>query len=53
MEDAPREVDKAYFDEVQFILQAATDEIIARRLFKERKRIEREAKEANKEEAAV
>lgn len=46
-------IDKAYFDEVQFILQAATDEIIARRLFKERKRIEREAKEANKEEAAV
>lgn len=46
-------IDKAYFDEVQFILQAATDEIIDRRLFKERKRIEREAKEANKEEAAV
>lgn len=46
-------IDKAYFNEVQFILQAATDEIIDRRLFKERKRIEREAKEANKEEAAV
>ena len=46
-------IDKAYFDEVQFILQAATDEIIDRRLEKERKRIEREAKEANKEEAAV
>lgn len=46
-------IDKAYFDEVQFILQAATDEIINRRLEKERKRIEREAKEANKEEAAV
>lgn len=46
-------IDKAYFDEVQFILQAATDEIIDRRLEKERKRIDREAKEANKEEAAV
>ena len=32
-------IDKAYFDEVQFILQAATDEIIDRRLEKERKRI--------------
>ena len=38
-------IDRAYFDEVQFILQAATDEIIERRLFKERKRIEREAKD--------
>ena len=46
-------IDKAFFDEVQFILQAATDEIIYRRLEKERKRIEREAKEASREEAAV
>ena len=43
-------IDKAYFDEVQFILQAATDEIIYRRLEKEGKRIEREAAKANKEE---
>ena len=42
-------IDKAFFDEVQFILQAATDEIIDRRLFKERKRIDREAARANKE----
>ena len=40
-------IDKAYFDEVQFILQAATDEIINRRLAKERKRIDREASKAN------
>ena len=40
-------IDKAYFDEVQFILQAATDEIIDRRLAKERKRIVREATKAN------
>ena len=46
-------IDKAYFDEVQLILQAATDEIINRRLEKERKRIDREANEENKEEAAV
>lgn len=43
-------IDKAFFDEVQFILQAATDEIINRRLAKERKRIDREAAKANKEE---
>ena len=42
-------IDKAYFDEVQFILQAATDEIIDRRLEKERKRIDREATKINKE----
>ena len=42
-------IDKAFFDEVQFILQAATDEIINRRLEKERKRIDREATKANKE----
>ena len=42
-------IDKAYFDEVQFILQAATDEIINRRLAKERTRIVREAAKANKE----
>ena len=42
-------IDKAYFDEVQFILQAATDEIINRRLAKERTRIVREAEKANKE----
>ena len=42
-------IDKAYFDEVQFILQAATVEIINRRLFKERKRIDREATKVNKE----
>ena len=46
-------IDSLYFDEVQFILQAATDEIINRRLVKERARIDREAKEANKEEAEV
>ena len=43
-------IDKAYFDEVQFILQAATDEVIDRRLEKERKRIDREATKINKEE---
>ena len=42
-------IDKAYFDEVQFIIQAATDEIIDRRLEKERKRIDREATKINKE----
>ena len=42
-------IDKAFFDEVQFILQAATDEIIDRRLAKERTRIDREAAKANKE----
>ena len=42
-------IDKAFFDEVQFILQAATDEIIYRRLEKERKRIDREATKINKE----
>ena len=42
-------IDKAYFDEVQFILQAATDEVIDRRLEKERKRIDREATKINKE----
>ena len=42
-------IDKAFFDEVQFILQAATDEIIDRRLEKERKRIDREATKINKE----
>ena len=42
-------IDSSYFDEVQFIIQAATDEIIDRRLFKERKRIDREAAKANKE----
>ena len=42
-------IDKAFFDEVQFILQAATDEIIDRRLAKERKRIVREATKINKE----
>ena len=42
-------IDKAFFDEVQFILQAATDEIIDRRLEKERKRIYREATKVNKE----
>ena len=42
-------IDNAYFDEVQFILQAATDEVIDRRLEKERKRIDREATEINKE----
>lgn len=46
-------IDKAYFNEVQFILQSATDEIIDRRTLKERKRIEREAKKANKEEVEV
>ena len=40
-------IDKAYFDEVQFILQAATDEIINRRLVKERARIDRESAKAN------
>ena len=43
-------IDKAFFDEVQFILQAATDEVIDRRLAKERKRIVREATKINKEE---
>ena len=42
-------IDKAFFDEVQFILQAATDEVINRRLAKELKRIVREAAKANKE----
>ena len=42
-------IDKAFFDEVQFIHQAATDEIINRRLAKERTRIDREAAKANKE----
>ena len=42
-------IDKAYFDEVKFILKAATDEIINRRLAKERTRIVREAAKANKE----
>ena len=42
-------IDKAFFDEVQFILQAATDEIIDRRLAKERTRIDREATKINKE----
>ena len=42
-------IDKAFFDEVRFILQAATDEIINRRLAKERTRIDREAAKANKE----
>ena len=42
-------IDKAFFDEVQFILQAATDEVVNRRLFKERKRIDREAAKASKE----
>ena len=42
-------IDKAFFDEVQFIHQAATDEIINRRLAKERTRIDREAAKASKE----
>ena len=42
-------IDKEFFDEVQFILQAATDDIIDRRLEKERKRIDREATKINKE----
>ena len=42
-------IDKAYFNEVQFIILAATAEIIDRRLFKERKRIDREATKVNKE----
>ena len=42
-------IDKAFFDEVRFILQSATDEIIDRRLAKERTRIDREAAKANKE----
>ena len=42
-------IDSAYLHEVQFILQAATDEIINRRLAKERKRIDREATKINKE----
>ena len=42
-------IDKAYFNEVQFIILAATVEIIDRRLFKERKRIDREATKVNKE----
>ena len=42
-------IDSSYFYEVQFILQAATDEIIDRRLEKERKRIDREATKINKE----
>ena len=40
-------IDSSYFDEVQFILQAATDEIINRRLVKERARIDRESAKAN------
>ena len=40
-------IDSLYFDEVQFILQAATDEIINRRLVKERARIDRESAKAN------
>ena len=46
-------IDNSYLNEVQFIILAATAEIIDRRLVKERKRIEREAKEASREEAAV
>ena len=42
-------IDKAFFDELQFIPQAATDETINRRLAKERTRIDREAAKANKE----
>ena len=42
-------IDSFYFYEVQFILQAATDEIIDRRLFKEHKRIDREATKINNE----
>lgn len=42
-------IDSLYFDEVQFIVLAATDEIINRRLVKERKRIDREATKINKE----
>ena len=43
-------IDKAYFNEVQFIILAATVEIIDRRLAKERKRIVREEIKINKEE---
>ena len=42
-------IDKAFFDEVQFIIQAATDEVINLRLAKELKRIDREATKTNKE----
>ena len=42
-------LDSSYFYEVQFILQAATDEVINRRLEKERTRIDREAAKASKE----
>ena len=42
-------IDNAYLNEVQFIILAATAEIIDRRLAKERKRIDREATKINKE----
>ena len=42
-------IDNAYLNEVQFIILAATAEIIDRRLEKERKRIVREATKINKE----